>query len=99
MLFLRFLLLLGSFGLLASAAGVVLYDIFLAFELNRLLRRRDGATDRTQPEQSGAVTPPIQRSPLGPRPGRVIRLNMAAKLVLLAAVTALGGISIVVVPD
>jgi len=99
MLFLRFLLLLVSFGLLASAAGVVLYDIFLAFELNRLLRRGDGAADATQPEQVGAGSPPIQRAALGPRPRRVIRLNMAAKLVVLAAVTALAGKSIIVVPD
>jgi regulator of protease activity HflC (stomatin/prohibitin superfamily) len=99
MLFLRFLLLLVSFALLASAAGVVLYDIFLAFELNRLLRRRDGAADATQPEQPGAGSPPIQRAPFGPRPRRVIRLNMAAKLVLLAAVSGLAGKSIVVVPD
>lgn len=99
MLFLRFLLLLVSFGFLASAAGVVLYDVFLAFELNRLLRRRDGSVDATQPEQSGAVPPPTQRTPLGARPRRVIRLNMASKLVLVAAVTMLAGKSIIVVPD
>ncbi len=99
MLFLRFLLLLVSFGLLASAASVVLYDIFLAFELDRLLRRRDDAADATSSEQSGAVSLPIQRAPLGPRPRRAIRLNMAAKLVLLAAITALAGKSIIVVPD
>lgn len=99
MLFLRFLLLLVSFGLLASAAGVVLYDIFLAFELNRLLRRREGTADATPSEQSGPVTPPVQRAVLGSRPRRVIRLNMAAKLVLFAAVTALAGKSIIVVPD
>jgi regulator of protease activity HflC (stomatin/prohibitin superfamily) len=99
MLFLRFLLLLVSFGLLASAAGVVLYDIFLAFELNRLLRRRDGAASAMSAEQAGAASLPNQRAPLGPRPRRVIRLNMATKLVLLAAVTALAGKSIVVVPD
>ena len=99
MLFLRFLLLLVSFGLLASAAGVVLYDIFLAFELNRLLRRRDGSSDASPSEQSGAVSPPSPRASLGPRPRRVIRLNMAAKLLLLAAVTSLAGKSIIVVPD
>jgi regulator of protease activity HflC (stomatin/prohibitin superfamily) len=99
MLFLRFLLLLVSFGLLASAAGVVLYDIFLAFELDRLLRRRDDAADATSSEQSGAVSPPSPRAPLGPRPRRVIRLNIAAKLLLLAAVTSLAGKSIIVVPD
>jgi regulator of protease activity HflC (stomatin/prohibitin superfamily) len=98
MLFLRFLLLLASLGLLVSAAGVVLYDIFLAFELNRLLRQRDGAADATAQEQSGA-RPPTQRAALGAPARRVIRLNMATKLVLLAAVTALAGKSIIVVPD
>ena len=39
MLFLRLLLFVISFGFLAVAAGVVLYDIYLAFELNRLLHR------------------------------------------------------------
>jgi regulator of protease activity HflC (stomatin/prohibitin superfamily) len=99
MLFLRFLLLFASFGLLASAAGVVLYDIFLAFELSKLLRRGGGSVDRTPPEQSGAMSPPIQRAPLGARPRRAIRLNMARKLLLLAALSALAGKSITVVPD
>ena len=66
MLFLRFLLLFASFGLLASAAGVVLYDIFLAFELSKLLRRGGGSVDRTPPEQSGAMSPPIQRARMMP---------------------------------
>jgi regulator of protease activity HflC (stomatin/prohibitin superfamily) len=99
MLFLRFLLLLVSFGFLASAAGVVLYDIFLAFELNRLLRRGSGSADAAPPDQSGATSSPLPRAPLGSRPRHVIRLNTAAKLVLLAAVTALAGKSIIVVPD
>jgi regulator of protease activity HflC (stomatin/prohibitin superfamily) len=99
MLFLRFLLLLVSLGLLVSAAGVVLYDIFLAFELNRLLRRRVGAAEGTAPDETGATPVTTQRTPFGARPRRVIRLNMAAKLVLLAAVTALAGKSIIVVPD
>ena len=38
MLFLRLLLFVVSFGFLGVAAVVVLYDIYLAFELNRLLR-------------------------------------------------------------
>jgi regulator of protease activity HflC (stomatin/prohibitin superfamily) len=39
MLFLRFLLLVVSFGFAALALGVVLYDIYLAFELDRILKR------------------------------------------------------------
>jgi regulator of protease activity HflC (stomatin/prohibitin superfamily) len=99
MLFLRFLLLAVSFGFLACAAGVVLYDIYLAFELGRLLRRRAPALDATQPGQSGEGTPAIQRPALPPRPRRAIRWNAAAKLVALAAVSAFAGKSIVVVPD
>jgi regulator of protease activity HflC (stomatin/prohibitin superfamily) len=99
MLFLRFLLLLASLGLLVSAAGVVLYDIFLAFELNRLLRRRDGAAEGTAPDETGAKPVGTQPTPFGARPRRVIRLNVAAKLVLLAAATVLAGKSIIVVPD
>ena len=38
MLFLRLLLVVVSFGFLAVAVGIVLYDIYLAFELNRILR-------------------------------------------------------------
>ena len=39
MLFLRFLLMVLSFGFIAVAIGVVLYDVYLAFELDRILRR------------------------------------------------------------
>ena len=38
MLFLRTLLLVVSFGFLAVAVAIVLYDLYLAFELNRILR-------------------------------------------------------------
>jgi len=39
MLLLRFMLLLIGFGALVCMAGLVIYDIFLAFELDRILRR------------------------------------------------------------
>jgi hypothetical protein len=39
MLFIKFLLLFATFGFLACAAGMVLYDVYLAFELSRILRR------------------------------------------------------------
>jgi regulator of protease activity HflC (stomatin/prohibitin superfamily) len=99
MLFLRFLLLAVSFGFLACAAGVVLYDIYLAFELGRLLRRREPAADATQPGQTGEGAPAIPRVIIPPRPRRAIRWNAATKLVLLAAASAFAGKSIVVVPD
>lgn len=99
MLFLRFLLLAVSFGFLACAAGVVLYDIYLAFELNRLLRRREPAADSAQAEVTAPGSPAVQRVSTGPRARRTIRLSVAGKLVLAAAVSALAGRSIVVVPD
>ena len=47
MLFLRLLLFVVSFGFLGVAVAIVLYDIYLAFELNRLLRLGErGAKDQ-----------------------------------------------------
>ncbi len=39
MLFLRFLLLVVSCSFVALALGVILYDVYLAFELDRILRK------------------------------------------------------------
>jgi regulator of protease activity HflC (stomatin/prohibitin superfamily) len=94
MLFLRFLLFVGCFGLGALAAGMVLYDIFLAYELDRLLRRRARPEDSTPP--SGAPAP-VAVAPRRTR--RVIRIDSAARLVAIAAVMGLAASSIVVVPD
>ncbi|MGB7307796.1 MAG: SPFH domain-containing protein, partial [Candidatus Acidiferrales bacterium] len=95
MLFLRFLLFAGCFGLGVVAAGMVLYDIFLAYELDRVLRRgaRPGNADDTG-SLPGPVAVPAPR-----RVRRVIRLHSAAKLVAIAALMGLAGKSIVVVPD
>jgi regulator of protease activity HflC (stomatin/prohibitin superfamily) len=96
MLFLRFLLFAGCFGLGALAAGMVLYDIFLAYELDRILRRRARPEDSAPP--SGAPAPAAMAA--GPRRARrVIRIDSAAKLVAIAAVMGLAASSIVVVPD
>jgi hypothetical protein len=64
MLFLKYLLLLTCFGLLALAAGAVLYDIYLTFELGRLLgpgeegerRLRDSAS-RARPRRRRVIEP------------------------------------------
>jgi regulator of protease activity HflC (stomatin/prohibitin superfamily) len=93
MLFLRFLLIVGCFGLGALAAGMVLYDIFLAYELDRVLRR--GARPENATEPSGTPGPMV----VPKRPRRVIRMKSAAKLVAIAALMGLVGSSIVVVPD
>jgi regulator of protease activity HflC (stomatin/prohibitin superfamily) len=88
MLLIRFLLIFVAFGFLACAAGLVLYDIFLAFELDQILRRSPNT----------AASPEAGLTPL-PRPRRTIRLNMAAKLVIVAIVSLFLGKSIIVIPD
>ncbi len=93
MLFLRILLLTIGFSLLAVAAGLVLYDLYLALELSRLWRRGEQPPALVSLEQQ-------QQRPLTPsEPSSGIRWQMAAKLTGLAAVAILVGSSIVVVPD
>ena len=93
MLFLKCLLLIACFGLFVSAAGAILYDIYLAFELNRILSRRKNPSDSGP---SGDAPPP---GVVLPRPRRAIRWNTAAKLLAIAALAGLLRESIVVVPD
>jgi len=93
MLFLKYLLLIACFGLFVSAAGAILYDIYLAFELNRILSRRKNPSDSGP---SGDAPPP---GVVLPRPRRAIRWNTAAKLLAIAALAGLLRESIVVVPD
>jgi regulator of protease activity HflC (stomatin/prohibitin superfamily) len=113
MLFLRLLLLIVSFSFLAGAIGTVAYDIYLSFELGRILRRNDRLNDRPTesaaaplaPGASESVTaaaPPPPRLPQAPprtTPRRPIRWTFAAKLIAIAAVTSLAAKSLVVVPD
>jgi regulator of protease activity HflC (stomatin/prohibitin superfamily) len=74
---------------------MVLYDIFLAYELDRILRRSGGTTG--EPTGTGTGSPaPVT---VARRPRRPIRLNEAAKLVVVGAVLGLAGTSILVVPD
>jgi regulator of protease activity HflC (stomatin/prohibitin superfamily) len=89
MLFLRFLLFLIGFGFLAAAVVVVLYDVYLAYELGRILRLGARTPEENQPQP---VPAPL-------RPRRAIRWNAALKLVAVAALSSLAGKSIVVVPD
>jgi regulator of protease activity HflC (stomatin/prohibitin superfamily) len=56
MLFLRVLLFAISFGFLGAAAIVVLYDTYLAFELNRILRRAPSAPDSAATERTAVPT-------------------------------------------
>jgi hypothetical protein len=91
MLFLRFSLLVIGFGLLTAAVGAVLYDIYLAWELRRLLGTREETP--TSPE---AAPPPL---PAPRRPGTAIGWSMGARLAAVAIFSILVGTSIVVVPD
>ena len=94
MLFLKFMLLLIGLGVLAITAGIVLYDIFLAFELDRLLRRGDQTAKVADQDATAAPRPAAAR------PGRKpIRWQAAARLAMIAALSMLAGASIVVVPD
>jgi regulator of protease activity HflC (stomatin/prohibitin superfamily) len=85
MLFLKYLLIVSGFGLFSSAGALVLYDVYVAFELDRLLRR--GALSGEQPV------------PVTLRPRRAIRWESAGKLAALACLPLLLGLAIVVVPD
>jgi regulator of protease activity HflC (stomatin/prohibitin superfamily) len=93
MLFLKLMLWIGCIALMAGAVGTVLYDIYLAFELNRILRRGDRLADSAQQEgpPPGVLLPPRKR--------RVIRWDMATKLSVIGALLGLAASSILVVPD
>src|ERR1700722_12605402 len=105
MLFLKYVLLAGCFGLIAAAVGAVAYDIYLAFELDRILRRSTPGAAST--ESSAAETPtPVTVPVIAPIPvivatrtRRVIRWDLASKLAGVAALLGLAGSSILVVPD
>jgi regulator of protease activity HflC (stomatin/prohibitin superfamily) len=60
MLFLRLLLFVISFGFLGVAAIMVLYDIYLAFELNRILRRSERQPEKAATEQAAVTPSPTQ---------------------------------------
>jgi regulator of protease activity HflC (stomatin/prohibitin superfamily) len=92
MLLLRFLLICASFGFLAGATGMVLYDIYLAFELDRILRRSPNAAANPQAGETPST-------PALPRPRRVIRVSAAGKLVAVAILSLYLGESIFLIPD
>lgn len=113
MLFLRFLLLLVAVGLLCWVGGMLVYDVVLALELDRLLRRERKAPPALDVAQARAEAGEHQREPVSigrealpsvrRRPRRIIlegpRRNIAVKLLVIAAACALARGSIVVVPD
>jgi regulator of protease activity HflC (stomatin/prohibitin superfamily) len=109
MLFLRFLLFVVSVSLVAVALGLVLYDVFLAFELGRLLKPGESGPQKDEVgrisevpgsaaspvAERGAIQAPVRIA----RSSRAIRWAAAAKLVTVAALLALAASTILVVPD
>jgi regulator of protease activity HflC (stomatin/prohibitin superfamily) len=96
MLFLKYMLIASCFGLFACVAGMLLYDVYLAYKLDRLLNRRD-----QQPADAmlpGGIASPTEPA-ASPRKRRQIRWSGAAKLAFVAAVSGLLGVSVLVIPD
>jgi regulator of protease activity HflC (stomatin/prohibitin superfamily) len=111
MLFLRFLLFVVSCGFVLAAVGLMIYDVFLAFELGRLLRTSESASQKDETGEasgtpdsgtpSAAVAAPgaTQFPVLIARTRRTIRWVAAAKLLVVAALLSLAASSVLVVPD
>lgn len=95
MLFLKFMLLGGGCALLVCVVGRVLYHLYFAFELNRLLRRGGHFTEALSAEQGQQGRPQLEP------PGPLLVLDRAwlARLAAPAAFLLLAGLSIVVIPD
>lgn len=96
MIFLKFILMLISFAVFAAAASTIIYDVYLLFDLGRILRRAE--RDSSSPD-SGAPPSPSSSGVVLPRPRRMIRWHTATKLALVAALAGLMAKSILVVPD
>jgi regulator of protease activity HflC (stomatin/prohibitin superfamily) len=93
MLFLKYLMLTGCIALLAAAAIAVLYDIYIAYELDQLLRREAVGSNSSE-------TPAPVAAPLALRTRkRAVRWELAARLCLIGAALGVAGESILVVPD
>src|SRR5215813_12049069 len=95
MLVLKYLLMIIGGGLFTAAAAVVIYDIYVASQLRRLLGRH-------KPSEGVAETPtdaaPIPRWG-AERPSRPVRWELAQRLAFGGVVPLLLSLSIVVVPD
>ncbi len=71
MLFMKFMFLMIGIGALACAVAMVTYDIYLAFELNRLLQRREPSNEPTAAGGGGCTARGRAASPrlTSPAPG------------------------------
>ena len=115
MLVLKFLLFMTALGLVVTAVGTIVYDIYISFELSRLLQRRKpkgepgiaeggavlGPLGEPAKVTPAPVTPITTAGPGGPRggPRKPIRWKTAGKLVACAALALFLRGAIVVVPD
>jgi regulator of protease activity HflC (stomatin/prohibitin superfamily) len=88
MLVLKYLLVILGIGLFGSAGALIVYDVVIAAQLRRLLRRSAETTE-------GALSAPA----LVPRPFGLVRWQRALQLAGLAALPLLISQSIAVVPD
>ncbi|HMD40448.1 MAG TPA: SPFH domain-containing protein [Candidatus Acidoferrum sp.] len=91
MLALKYLLMILGVGLFGSSGALVIYDIYIAEQLRRLLARNKTTEAGSG---TGAETGLTARRPLGP-----VRWGLAQRLALLSLVPILLSLSIVVVPD
>jgi len=98
MLVLKYLLVLAGVGLFGSASALVIYDIYVAAQLRRLLRR-EAAAKATAADETGAVTARSFLDEVESRPLRPVRWQLARQLAVAAVVPVLLALSIVVVPD
>src|SRR5579871_2186065 len=97
MLFLKFILLAIGFGAFGCVAAMIGYDVYLAFELSRLLRQKENAMTSASGESASTTDQPGMRKPLRARP--TIRWQVAGKLATVGSISCLLGLSIAVVPD
>ena len=94
MILLKYLLVGLSFALFGTAVGLVGYDVWIAFQLRRLLGR--GAAEGETAPLPFSV-PAARRSV--PDSGRAVRWNLAGRLACIALVPLLLSESMSVVPD
>lgn len=97
MLFMRFMLLLIGIAAFICAVAMVAYDIYLAFELSRLLQRGESNSGESDAGKVPAATPASATA--ARRVRRAIQWQSAAKLAAIGAISLLARSSIVVVPD
>ena len=76
MFYMKYLLSAVCFVLFASVAGVIVYDIYLAFELDRMLQRRERSAedqldgDAPPPANGGRARAEFETIEIPARPGR-----------------------------